>query len=155
MECDICQNNWDKNTHIPRILTCGHSFCEKCLENLIKKRNNPFLCPICKLEIKNLKHPNDIKLLNKNETLLKLFDKIENNNNNNNNSNFMLMSFTLNENNNNLFNSEEISKNSNNFFPLCDAHKTKADFFIKNNNKKVFYCEDCIKYFNINYCAVC
>ena len=147
MECDICQNNWDKNIHIPRILNCGHSFCEKCLENLIKKRNKTFLCPICKLEIKNLKNLNDIKLLNKNETLLKLFDKIENNNNNiNNNSNFMSMSFSLNE--NNLFNSEEI-KNSNNFFPLCETHKIKADFFINNNNKKIFYCEDCIKYFNI------
>ena len=40
MECTICQNEWDSDKHIPRILPCGHSFCESCILLLISKLNN-------------------------------------------------------------------------------------------------------------------
>lgn len=40
MECYKCRNIWDSELHIPRILSCGHTFCEICM------RKNFKLCQI-------------------------------------------------------------------------------------------------------------
>ena len=34
MQCANCENNFDADVHVPRILiTCGHTFCQICIEN--------------------------------------------------------------------------------------------------------------------------
>lgn len=77
MECEICLNNWDSKVFIPRLLPCGHTFCENCLIDLVTKSSNRFLCPMCRFEIINVKSKEDIFALPKNFTLLKISSKIE------------------------------------------------------------------------------
>jgi hypothetical protein len=36
-DCSICFDDYDFGSHIPRILPCGHSFCQECLENLRRR----------------------------------------------------------------------------------------------------------------------
>jgi hypothetical protein len=43
--------------HCPRILTCGHTFCEKCLQTLFQRENEnhdqkPLECPVCRRQYK-------------------------------------------------------------------------------------------------------
>lgn len=33
-ECPVCWDSFDDGAHMPRILRCGHTVCESCLENL-------------------------------------------------------------------------------------------------------------------------
>jgi len=81
MECDICMLEWNSLNRIPRLLTCGHTFCENCLIDIIKKnkQNNKkiFLCPNCNHKEERLKNENDIKKLIKNFNLLNLYEKAE------------------------------------------------------------------------------
>ncbi|XP_050399066.2 tripartite motif-containing protein 3 [Patella vulgata] len=44
--CSICQENFTK----PKIISCFHTFCEKCLENHIQNtaQNSCFSCPVCR-----------------------------------------------------------------------------------------------------------
>ena len=62
-------------------MTCGHTFCENCLIDIIKKnkQNNKktFLCPNCHHKEERLKNENDIKKLIKNFNLLNLYEKAE------------------------------------------------------------------------------
>ena len=54
-ECPICLDIYGiTNDHIraPKILDCGDSLCKECLERIIKKSNEVFLCPICKKRIR-------------------------------------------------------------------------------------------------------
>jgi len=55
-QCPICSDifgNYESHIRAPKILTCGDNICKECLENAIKKtKENFFLCPICKKEIK-------------------------------------------------------------------------------------------------------
>ena len=45
LKCDICNNNFDLNSHRPLIVKCGHTFCKHCiLSNKREKNNNS--CPI-------------------------------------------------------------------------------------------------------------
>ncbi|CAD8192795.1 unnamed protein product [Paramecium octaurelia] len=41
--CTSCYNVWDQNQCLPKLLACGHSFCFKCLQRLLK--NNQIICP--------------------------------------------------------------------------------------------------------------
>lgn len=34
-ECSVCNENYDEDAHVPRVLTCGHTFCSACLEGII------------------------------------------------------------------------------------------------------------------------
>ena len=43
--CPVCLDEFDK----PKLLSCTHSYCLKCLERLAMDRKN-FLCPQCKIE---------------------------------------------------------------------------------------------------------
>ena len=42
MECELCFNQWNSDSRVPKILPCGHSFCIKCLYSLIEKLKNNF-----------------------------------------------------------------------------------------------------------------
>ena len=49
LKCDICQTNFDLNTHRPLITKCGHTFCKKCIISN-KTEENLNICPIDKQE---------------------------------------------------------------------------------------------------------
>ena len=69
MECDVCLIEWDTIIHIPRLLSCGHTFCEACLLSMLKmakKRNTDFFCPNCMGKHKEIKEDKDIQNLVKN-----------------------------------------------------------------------------------------
>ena len=49
--CTICYDNYEENTdNCPKIMSCGDTFCFKCLKK-IKKEKEKFNCPICQKEI--------------------------------------------------------------------------------------------------------
>lgn len=47
MECNVCLNEWDADQIIPKMLPCGHSFCEDCLYLLFKAQDKSIACPTC------------------------------------------------------------------------------------------------------------
>ncbi|OMJ75422.1 hypothetical protein SteCoe_25428 [Stentor coeruleus] len=49
MKCIMCFEKFGSEINIPMVLECGHSFCDICLKNLIKK--NPACCPTCNTSI--------------------------------------------------------------------------------------------------------
>ena len=42
--CDICLSGFDNQSRYPRILSCGHTFCHRCIQRLI---NEISPCPKC------------------------------------------------------------------------------------------------------------
>jgi len=56
LDCAICMEKYNSNNKIPRILTCGHTFCTQCLEKIARRdnRNSGINCPLDK----TLGHPN-------------------------------------------------------------------------------------------------
>ena len=50
--CEICAEKFTHiEGHVPRVLSCGHTFCEGCLEKLKKVKKPRFIsCPRCKNE---------------------------------------------------------------------------------------------------------
>ena len=61
--CPICFDHYNDKEKIPRILTCGHTFCQHCLMDL--RTSNILTCPTCR----NYFSP-DVKQLIKNFTIL-------------------------------------------------------------------------------------
>ena len=39
--CSICYGKYSQNTHVPLVLTCGHTFCKECVSKVTK-------CPYCR-----------------------------------------------------------------------------------------------------------
>ena len=37
MECEKCFSPWDTETHIPKILACGHTICQNCIYEISKE----------------------------------------------------------------------------------------------------------------------
>lgn len=78
MECDICLIEFDSNVHIPRILPCGHTFCENCLISIYNKNTKikrPFVCPTCQAK-QNFYNVTNITNLAKNYNLLSICEKL-------------------------------------------------------------------------------
>ena len=46
LECSICIEGYNDKEKCPRMLSCGHSFCSRCLERLL--RGNTINCPKCR-----------------------------------------------------------------------------------------------------------
>ncbi|CAK8567401.1 unnamed protein product [Lathyrus sativus] len=46
-ECPVCLQNYDGETAIPRVLSCGHTVCEACLVELQERFPNTIRCPAC------------------------------------------------------------------------------------------------------------
>ena len=44
--CSICIEGYNDKEKCPRMLSCGHSFCSRCLERLL--RGNTIDCPKCR-----------------------------------------------------------------------------------------------------------
>ena len=57
MNCNICFENYNDSTVKPFSITpCGHTFCEKCLDNLLAYANiSQPKCPKCRVQIKGFK----------------------------------------------------------------------------------------------------
>uniref|UniRef100_T1EK73 RING-type domain-containing protein n=1 Tax=Helobdella robusta TaxID=6412 RepID=T1EK73_HELRO len=43
LTCHICSNSYEN----PKILSCWHSFCLKCLEEYIPENSLSLVCPLC------------------------------------------------------------------------------------------------------------
>lgn len=49
LKCEICNNLFDLNTHIPLVAKCGHTFCKKCIleKNLSNSQHIQYeACPL-------------------------------------------------------------------------------------------------------------
>ena len=61
--CPICYDHYNDKEKIPRILSCGHTFCQHCLMDL--RTSNILTCPTCRTYFSP-----DVKQLIKNFTIL-------------------------------------------------------------------------------------
>lgn len=61
--CPICFDTYNDKDKIPRILQCGHTFCQNCLMDL--RTSNILTCPTCRKYFSP-----DVKQLIKNFTIL-------------------------------------------------------------------------------------
>ena len=50
LSCDICYKLFDCKVRTPRVLLCGHTFCQSCLEHILTGINNG-VCPSCRKNI--------------------------------------------------------------------------------------------------------
>lgn len=46
-ECPVCLQNYDGDSTVPRVLSCGHSACESCLSKLPERFPLTIRCPAC------------------------------------------------------------------------------------------------------------
>ena len=46
IHCPICYDTYNDKDKIPRILLCGHTFCQVCLMDL--RTSNILTCPTCR-----------------------------------------------------------------------------------------------------------
>ena len=161
MECELCFNQWNTESRIPKILPCGNSFCIQCLYNLIESyKKNPLLifkCPNCAVEIPSVKTKKDIMNLKTNTRLLSLLDKIETQKSRTNISNISMSQSNpvntsyLESGTSNLFsklsnNNDDSCQGFNNlFFPLCNIHKNKATFYNLVEGRINYICNECIQ----------
>ncbi len=51
LSCNVCFEWYGQGDKCPRILACGHSFCQSCLTNILKNNRS---CPSCRKRIKYL-----------------------------------------------------------------------------------------------------
>ena len=63
INCPICYDPYNDKDKIPRILSCGHTFCQHCLMDL--RTSNILTCPTCRTYFSP-----DVKQLIKNFTIL-------------------------------------------------------------------------------------
>ena len=163
MECELCFNQWNSDSRVPKILPCGHSFCIKCLYSLIEKlKNNPlivFKCPNCSKEHPLIKNKKDIMNLKKNIRLLSLLDKIETQKSRTNVSNISMSqsipintsylesgSYNITPNLLSKLSNDDSPQSYNNiFYPLCNLHKNKATFYNLIDGRINYICNECIQ----------
>ncbi|KAK3923036.1 Roquin-2 [Frankliniella fusca] len=43
MDCDICFEQYDTGVHTPKLVPCGHTVCQLCLQ-----RSEKYECPLCR-----------------------------------------------------------------------------------------------------------
>ena len=48
LKCELCENIFDLNNHLPIIIKCGHTFCKECILNIHNKKYNKknYSCPL-------------------------------------------------------------------------------------------------------------
>lgn len=66
-ECGVCLEPFNESDKFPRILPCGHTFCERCIAQIINQRIQ-FKCPYCNTILGELR----LGLAYKNYSLVKL-----------------------------------------------------------------------------------
>ena len=73
IECSICLEKYDKKDKLPRILTCGHTFCTSCLYK-IKEKNKPDNKIKCPLDSKIENEKNNINEIPINRIIFDLLE---------------------------------------------------------------------------------
>ena len=52
LECGVCSQNFTvKGDHVPRLLPCSHTLCDKCITNILERNTEDcdiLECPVCK-----------------------------------------------------------------------------------------------------------
>ena len=159
MECEKCLCPWDTETHIPKILACGHTICQNCIyemsKKIISKEEKFFKCPICNYEIMNITTKEDVIDLKQNLSLLNIVDKVSINKSRANISNNISLSmsahlntssFLVNDSSINI-NSKDLDNNINNicYYPICNLHQSKAYFYYFKNKEKKYLCLFCLE----------
>ena len=76
MECAVCIRDWNSTDCVPKMLSCGHSFCDSCLTDLFKARSNgrggaDIPCPNCAVQHK-FTNVQELNKLTKNFALIQL-----------------------------------------------------------------------------------
>lgn len=71
VECVVCREVYDDQNLCPRMLKCGHSFCTRCLWQLLIA-DDKILCPTCRVEV-NVRQ-DGVAGLPKNFALLTILD---------------------------------------------------------------------------------
>ena len=158
MECEKCFCPWDTETHIPKILACGHTICQNCIyeisKKILSKEEKLFKCPICNYEIMTITTKEDILDLKKNLSLLNLVDKVSTTKNKANMSNNISMSmsahlntssFLISDSSINMNSKEYENITSNCYYPLCKLHQNKAYFYYFKNKEKKYVCLYCLE----------
>ena len=69
-ECSICYEHYNDQSKCPRLLSCGHSFCSRCLERLL--RGSTIDCPKCRNPVAV---PSGVHGLSKNFALLDIVNE--------------------------------------------------------------------------------
>ena len=69
-QCSLCFNNYEDNRKPLILISCGHTYCEICLEKIFENNKKEIVCPECKL-ITNLPE-NNINKLPKNRIAMDL-----------------------------------------------------------------------------------
>ena len=72
LECLVCREVYDDQNLCPRMLSCGHSFCTRCLNRLFTEKRDQFCCPTCRVKV-NVSQAG-VAGLSKNFALLSIFD---------------------------------------------------------------------------------
>lgn len=71
----MCLIDWHSQKCVPKMLFCGHSFCESCLADLFKPTRNgspgTLQCPTCMVS-HTFKRKEELKNLIRNFTLISL-----------------------------------------------------------------------------------
>lgn len=64
--CSVCQTNYDDHKKAPIILSCGHTLCKTCINNIPQK-----VCPYCKVPIQTnlIKNHELINLMHQAQTI--------------------------------------------------------------------------------------
>jgi preprotein translocase subunit SecA len=76
MECAVCLHDWSSTDCIPKMLSCGHSYCEGCLGLMFKAKLDKaggaeITCPNCQA-VHKFKDQAELKKLTKNFALISL-----------------------------------------------------------------------------------
>ena len=153
MECEKCLCHWDLEVHIPKILQCGHTVCQACLLSMLNESNSSgnqsFRCPVCQDENQSLRSKSDISNLKENQILMSIADKVESNKKKIKLNPSISLSVNLNSyelDKSNLLKSQQLLEGIKNcYFPVCEIHKSKANFYHMVNNEIVYICNECIK----------
>ncbi len=48
MSCAVCLELFNSIVNIPKILPCGHSFCDSCLKKMVTSKYRQ--CPTCRID---------------------------------------------------------------------------------------------------------
>uniref|UniRef100_A0A1I7TRI1 RING-type domain-containing protein n=1 Tax=Caenorhabditis tropicalis TaxID=1561998 RepID=A0A1I7TRI1_9PELO len=77
LECPICYTQYDKQSRVPLILTCGHTCCARCIAHQVRRQainsNSPvfkLLCFYCRQETNSTTKNFDIELFSINKIML-------------------------------------------------------------------------------------
>lgn len=78
-QCNVCYHAFSREgEHVPRILSCGHTYCTVCLSKLVGKfSRGKICCPTCKTDTSVPGLVNNVQKLAKNFAVLDILEGLE------------------------------------------------------------------------------